>query len=32
VLFGGIGSIIVAALCWKLFPVLARVERMDRNL
>ncbi|MGE0650557.1 MAG: MFS transporter [Alphaproteobacteria bacterium] len=32
VLFGGIGSIVVAALCWKLFPVLARVERMDRNM
>lgn len=32
VLFGGIGSIIVAAVCWKLFPVLVRVERMDRNM
>jgi predicted MFS family arabinose efflux permease len=32
VLFGGIGSVIVAAVCWKLFPVLVRVERMDRNM
>jgi len=32
VIFGGVGSVIVAALCWKLFPVLGRVERMDRNM
>jgi MFS family permease len=32
VLFGGVGSVIVAAVCWKLFPVLVRVQRMDRNL
>ncbi len=32
VLFGGIGSIVVAAVCWKAFPDLVRVERMDRNL
>ncbi|MDH3241788.1 MAG: MFS transporter [Alphaproteobacteria bacterium] len=32
VLFGGIGSIVVAAACWKLFPDLVRIERMDRNL
>ncbi len=32
VLVGGIGSIIVAALCWKAFPDLLRVERLDRNL
>ncbi|MFM2129775.1 MAG: hypothetical protein RL477_1321 [Pseudomonadota bacterium] len=32
VIFGGVGSVIVAAVCWKLFPVLARVERMDRNM
>ncbi|MHA1107788.1 MAG: MFS transporter, partial [Alphaproteobacteria bacterium] len=32
VVFGGIGSIAVAALCWKIFPDLVRVERMDHNL
>ena len=32
VVFGGVGSIAVAALFWKLFPGLARVERMDRTL
>jgi MFS family permease len=32
VLFGGIGSIIVAAACWKLFPDLLRLERLDRNI
>ncbi|MEE8516767.1 MAG: MFS transporter, partial [Alphaproteobacteria bacterium] len=32
VVVGGIGSIIVAALCWKLFPELTRVERLDRNI
>lgn len=32
VVVGGVGSIIVAAACWKLFPDLARVERMDRTL
>jgi MFS family permease len=32
VVFGGVGSIAVAAICWKLFPPLARVERMDRSL
>lgn len=32
VLVGGIGSIIVAALCWKLFPELTRVERLDRHI
>lgn len=32
VVFGGVGSIVVAAICWKAFPVLVRVQRMDRNL
>jgi MFS family permease len=32
VIFGGIGSIVVAAICWKAFPALARVERMDRSI
>jgi MFS family permease len=32
VLVGGIGSIIVAAACWKLFPDLKRLERLDRNI
>lgn len=29
---GGIGSVIIAAAFWKLFPDLARVQRMDRTL
>lgn len=29
VLFGGIGSIVVAAVCWRAFPQLARVNRFD---
>lgn len=32
VVVGGIGSIIVAASCWKLFPELLRVERLDRHI
>jgi MFS family permease len=32
VLFGGIGSIVVAVACWKLFPELLRLERLDRNI
>ena len=32
VLFGGVGSIIVAAACWKIFPELLRIERMDRHI
>ena len=32
VIFGGIGSIAVAAIWWKAFPALAKVERMDRSL
>ena len=32
VVAGGIGSILVAAACSRLFPVLLRVERMDRDL
>ena len=29
VLVGGIGSLVVAAVCWKAFPELARVKRFD---
>ncbi|MDA1326493.1 MAG: MFS transporter [Proteobacteria bacterium] len=32
VVFGGVCSIIVALGCWKLFPALTKVERMDRGL
>lgn len=32
VLVGGIGSMVVAAVCWKAFPALARVERFDQKL
>jgi MFS family permease len=32
VVFGGICSILAAVGCWKLFPALTRVERMDRSL
>jgi len=32
VLVGGIGSIIVAAACWKLFPDLLSLEQLDRNI
>lgn len=32
VLVGGVGSMIVAAVCWRAFPDLVRVERLDRNL
>jgi len=32
VLVGGVGSIAVAAIFWKAFPQLARVQRMDRDL
>lgn len=32
VLVGGVGSMIVAAVCWKAFPDLVRVERFDRDL
>jgi predicted MFS family arabinose efflux permease len=32
VVFGGACSILAAIGCWKLFPALARVERMDRGL
>ncbi|MFT5539394.1 MAG: MFS family permease [Alphaproteobacteria bacterium] len=31
-LFGGIGAVIVTAVCWKLFPALAKIERMDRHI
>ena len=29
VLIGGFGSILVAAIFWRVFPQLARVQRMD---
>jgi MFS family permease len=32
VLFGGFGAIAVAAVFWKMFPELVRVQRMDRML
>ncbi len=32
VVFGGIGSVIIAGVFWKLFPDLARVQRLDRAL
>lgn len=32
VLVGGIGSIIVAAVCWRVFPDLLKVERLDRAI
>ena len=32
VVFGGICSVLVAMACWKLFPDLTKVERMDRGL
>ena len=32
VVIGGLGAIAVTIGCWFLFPALARVQRMDRNL
>lgn len=32
VVFGGVSSILVAIACWKLFPDLTKVQRMDRGL
>lgn len=32
VVVGGLGAIAVTLACWKLFPELTRVERMDRSL
>ena len=32
VVFGGVCSILVAIACWKLFPALTKVERMDQEL
>jgi hypothetical protein len=32
VVFGGIGSILVAVACWHLFPALLKVQRLDRTL
>jgi MFS family permease len=31
VLIGGVGSMIVAAVCWKAFPDLAKVEKFDQE-
>ena len=31
-LVGGLGSMIVAAVCWKAFPQLAKVGRFDQEL
>jgi MFS family permease len=32
VVVGGIGSVLIAGLCWKLFPELVNVQRVDRNI
>ena len=32
VVIGGVGSIVIAGLFWKLFPELVRVNRLDRSL
>lgn len=32
VLLGGLGCFLITAVCWKIFPELTKVERMDRNL
>jgi len=32
VVIGGLGAIAVTVACWFIFPTLASVERMDRNL
>jgi hypothetical protein len=32
VVIGGVSAILVAAVCWKIFPELARVDRMDRPI
>jgi MFS family permease len=32
VVVGGISAIVVAAVCWKIFPELARVDRMDQPI
>ncbi|MDH3241240.1 MAG: MFS transporter [Alphaproteobacteria bacterium] len=32
VVIGGIGSVVIAAVCWKLFPELVNVQRVDRNI
>jgi len=32
VVFGGIGSILVAVVCWHRFPALLKVQRLDRVL
>jgi MFS family permease len=29
VVFGGVATLVVAGVCWKLFPSLARVDRLD---
>ncbi len=32
VVIGGVGAVAVTIACWFVFPTLAKVERMDRNL
>jgi len=32
VVIGGIGSVLIAGLCWKLFPQLANLQRVDRTI
>ena len=32
VLVGGVGSLLVAVVCWRAFPQLAKVERFDQDL
>ena len=32
VVIGGVGSVIIAGLFWRLFPDLAKVERVDRTM
>jgi hypothetical protein len=32
VLVGGVGSLIVAGVCWRAFPQLGKVERFDQDL
>jgi len=32
VVFGGVCSILVTIICWRLFPALTQVQRMDKSL
>lgn len=32
VVIGGIGAVLITGICWKLFPDLTRIERLDRAL